>query len=73
MGRSTHLVDMATAKTRANYTAVSNSTIGILLLFGSVFGWLAQIIGVAGVIVIFSLMCVTAALAATQLQEVQAE
>jgi len=32
LGRSTYLVDLATEETRASYTAVSNSVIGVLLL-----------------------------------------
>ncbi|KPP82019.1 MAG: Permease of the major facilitator superfamily [Oceanicaulis sp. HLUCCA04] len=32
LGRSTYLVDLATEKTRASYTAVSNSVIGVLLM-----------------------------------------
>lgn len=34
LGRSTHIVDMADPETRAAYTALSNSIIGIVLLGG---------------------------------------
>jgi hypothetical protein len=71
LGRSTHLVDMANEDTRASYTAVSNSAIGILLLFGSAFGWLADQIGVNWVLLIFALMCAAAILMAVRLKEVQ--
>ena len=71
LGRSTHLVDMATEDTRASFTAVSNSAIGVLLVLGGGFGLLAQLIGVTGVILIFSLMCLLATLVAFKLEEVQ--
>jgi predicted MFS family arabinose efflux permease len=71
LGRTTHLVDMATENTRAAYTAVSNSTIGVLLMFGSAFGLLAQLIGVTGVLLVFALMCLFAAAMAVYLDEVQ--
>lgn len=61
IGRTTYLIDMATQDNRAQYTAVSNTIIGVLLLcggllgvidhlFGSVFvlGFLAVIAGIAG-------------------------
>ena len=39
LGRSTYLVDMADEETRAHYTAVSNTLIGVLLLLmGAVSG-----------------------------------
>lgn len=73
LGRSTHLVDMADEKRRASYTALSNTIIGILLVMGGIFGFIAQWISVAFVLAIFSLMCIAAALLALKLEEVQAE
>lgn len=43
LGRSTHLVDMADEDTRAVYTALSNTTIGLVLIAGSGFGLLAAL------------------------------
>ncbi|MFN0263024.1 MFS transporter [Tepidamorphus sp. 3E244] len=71
LGRSTHLVDMATQETRAAYTAVSNSAIGALLLVGSVFGVIAHMFGETVVLGLFAAMCGAAILAALRLEEVQ--
>ncbi|MGX5201818.1 MFS transporter [Aliikangiella sp. IMCC44632] len=71
LGRSVHLVDMGTPQNRAHYTAVSNTFIGLLLLVGSVFGWLAQTLGVTAVISLFAIMCVVAGCLALKLDEVQ--
>ncbi len=71
LGRSTHLVDMANEDTRAAFTAISNTFIGIVLLAGSVFTLVAQFAGAATVIIICAVMCVGAAFAATGLEEVQ--
>lgn len=71
LGRSTHLVDMATEDTRAAYTALSNTIIGVLLLAGSVFSVIAATAGVLTVIVIMAMMCALGALVAFGLEEVQ--
>ena len=71
LGRSTHLVDMADEDKRASYTAVSNTAIGLLLLIGGAFGLLAEIVGSAGVLLIFALMCSGAVWTASGLEEVQ--
>lgn len=71
LGRSTHLVDMAREETRAVYTAVSNTAIGALVLAGGLFGVLADLIGSAGVLLIFGAMCLAAAFFARGLEEVQ--
>ena len=71
LGRSTHLVDMADADKRASYTALSNTAIGVLLLAGGVFGLIAQWLGEAVVLLILSVMCIGAAVAALGLEEVQ--
>lgn len=71
LGRSTHLVDMATADTRAAYTALSNTIIGVVLIGGSGFGLLAEAIGPAGVLGVFGAMALAAALVALGLEEVQ--
>lgn len=71
LGRSTHLVDMATEETRAAYTALSNTMVGALLLAGSLFGVLAHLAGTVAVIALFSVMCAVAAVVARGLDPVQ--
>jgi hypothetical protein len=72
LGRSTHLVDMASEDTRAAYTALSNTIIGVLLLAGSIFSVLAATAGVLTVIIIMAAMCALAIVTAIGLEEVQA-
>ena len=71
LGRSTHLVDMVGADRRAVYTAVSNTTIGVLLLITGVFGVVADAIGLGPMFLIFAAMCALALLIARSLDEVQ--
>ena len=73
LGRSTHIVDMADRDSRATYTALSNSIVGLLLLAGGLFGLIAQVFGPATVIAAFAVMCLTAAATARKLEEVQSE
>ncbi len=72
LGRSTHLVDMANDENRAAYTALSNTIIGLLLMLGGLFGFVAQAGGNALVLAIFGAMCGAAAGCALGLEEVQA-
>ena len=71
LGRSTHLVDMADEGSRAIYTALSNTIIGVLLVAGGVFGLVAQWAGEAVVLALFAAMCAGAAVCALGLKEVQ--
>lgn len=71
IGRSTHIVDMATQETRAAYVALSNTAIGLLLVVGGVFGVLAEVTGEGAVLGIFALLCLAAAAGARGLEEVQ--
>ena len=73
LGRSTHLVDMASEDTRAAYTALSNTIIGVLLLAGSGFGVLADVTSLTVVLGLMAAMCGLAALFALKLDEVQAD
>ena len=73
LGRSTHLVDMATEDTRAAYTALSNTIIGVVLLGGSVFGVIAQFFGNAVVLGSMAALCLAGAWFSARLEEVQAE
>ncbi|NVD29000.1 MFS transporter [Parasphingorhabdus flavimaris] len=71
LGRSTHLVDMADKDTRAAYTALSNTIIGLLLLAGGVFSLIANWFGGEVVLAIMAGMSGLAILAAWGLEEVQ--
>ena len=71
LGRSTHLVDMADQDTRAAYTALSNTIIGVILLAGSLFGVLAQFFGNEFVLGTMAVLCVAGAFFALKLEEVQ--
>lgn len=71
LGRSTHLVDMATEETRAPYTALSNTLIGVLLMAGGVFSWVASAYGETVVLGVFAVMSAGAALTGWRLKEVQ--
>ncbi|MGB5484257.1 MFS transporter [Parasphingorhabdus sp.] len=73
LGRSTHLVDMADKDTRAAYTALSNTIIGLLLLAGGVFSLVANWFGGEIVLAIMAGMSGLAILAALGLEEVQGE
>jgi hypothetical protein len=70
IGRKTYLVDMADASTRATYVAVSNTAIGVVLLAGGVFGWIADWVGTAETIGLLGLICLAGALGAARLDEV---
>lgn len=71
LGRSTHLVDMADKDTRAAYTALSNTIIGLLLLAGGIFSLIANWFGGEVVLAIMAGMSGLAILAAWGLDEVQ--
>ncbi len=70
-GRGTHLADMDTRGEKAVYTALSNTMIGVLLLFGGGFGLLAELAGPSAVLAVFAAMCALAVLPALRLSEVQ--
>jgi hypothetical protein len=73
LGRSTHLVDMASADNRAAYTALSNTIIGLILLTGVGFSAIAQYFGNIVVLGLMAVMCLLAAILATGLKEVQSQ
>jgi hypothetical protein len=72
LGRSVHVVDMADRDSRATYTALSNSLVGLILLAGGIFGVIAQWLGIGVVLAIFTLMAALAIVAASGLDDVQA-
>jgi len=71
LGRSTHLVDMADKETRAAYTALSNTIIGLLLLAGGLFSLIAHMYGGEAVLAVMAVMSGLAISAALGLEEVQ--
>ena len=71
LGRSTHLVDMASQDTRAAYTALSNTIIGGLLVLGGGFSLVAEYAGNAAVIGLLAVMSALAIPVAFGLAEVQ--
>ncbi|MEH6660399.1 MAG: MFS transporter [Parasphingorhabdus sp.] len=71
LGRSTHLVDMADKDSRAAYTALSNTIIGLLLLAGGVFSLVANWFGGEVVLAVMAGMSGLAIWAAFGLDEVQ--
>ena len=70
-GRSTHLVDMAPKDRRAEYTAFSNTVIGLILLGSGIFGALASFAGPVWAVALFGAMTAAGTLVATTLEEVQ--
>jgi hypothetical protein len=73
LGRSTHLVDMTSQDTRAAYTALSNTIIGVLLLLGGVFSLVAEYAGEAMVLGLLAVLSALALLVAPGLEEVQSQ
>ncbi len=73
LGRSTHLVDMGDEDTRAAYTALSNTTIGVVLLAGGGFSALAAFAGETANLMVMGGFCLAGGLVALLLDEVQAE
>ena len=71
LGRATHLVDMADQDTRAAYTALSNTIIGLLLLAGGLFSLIANWFGGEVVLAGMAGMSGLAIFAAWGLDEVQ--
>jgi MFS family permease len=56
IARSVHLVNIATEETRAAYTAISNTIIGVVLLATGVFGVLGGLAGVQSVVWVLLVM-----------------
>ena len=52
VGRKTYLLDMSTEETRARYTAVSNTVMGVVLLSGGTLGVLDTFLGTNAVLVL---------------------
>jgi hypothetical protein len=70
LGRKVYLVDMAGSENRAAYVAVSNTAIGVLMLFGGLFGVLGDWLGVAETVLLLGLLSLFAATYIRTLPEV---
>jgi hypothetical protein len=70
LGRKTYLVDMAGGNKRTDYTAVSNSVIGVLLLATGALTAAISMISDIAVILVLGLMGVAGLLCAVRLKEV---
>ena len=70
VGRKTYVVDLATGNQRTDYVAISNTTIGVLLLLVGSVGALAPIITNAGVVLLLATMGLAGAALATTLPDV---
>lgn len=64
IGRKTYIVDIADGNKRTDYVAISNTFIGIILLFGGLFGFLGQSFGLHVVILALSIMGILGVLTA---------
>ncbi|NND58177.1 MAG: MFS transporter [Xanthomonadales bacterium] len=70
VGRKTYVINLASGNQRTDYVAISNSSIGIMLLLAGTVGMLAPIISQAGVIGLLALMGLAGAVSGTRLPEV---
>lgn len=69
LARNTHLVNLASEETRAAYAAISNTLIGVVLLFTGLFGVLAELYGVESVMWLLVAMSVLGGLISFSLQK----
>ena len=70
VGRKTYLVDMAGAENRAQYTAVSNTVMGLFLLSGGALGILDAAMGTSAVLLLLLVIAVAATLRCARLPSV---
>ncbi len=70
LGRKTYLVDMAGGNKRTDYTAVSNTVIGVLLLITGGLTAALSLISDVAVIIVLGLMGLAGTLCAVRLREV---
>lgn len=71
LGRKTYLVDMAGGNKRTDYTAVSNTVIGVLLLVAGGLSVIAALISTGAVITMLGLMGLAGTVCAVKLREVE--
>jgi len=73
IGRKTHIVDMAGKDKKAEYVALSNSIIGVLLLILGVFSGLTLALGLEFGIAVLSILALLGAGTALTMRDVQTE
>ncbi len=71
IGRKTYILDMADGEKRIDYVAVSNSSIGAILLASSSLGALAPTIGASGMLMLFALFSLAGVILGLRLEEVE--
>ncbi|MGB5211696.1 MAG: MFS transporter [Gammaproteobacteria bacterium] len=69
VGRKTYVVNLATGNQRTDYVAISNTTIGVLLLLVGSVGALSPVLGTAGVIGLLALMGLAGAILGSSLPD----
>ena len=70
LGRKVYLMDMASGENRASYVAVSNTIIGIMMLFGGLIGLLGEWFGAPATLLFLGLLSLLAAAYIARLTEV---
>ena len=68
IGRDIHLVNIANENTRAGYTAVSNTIIGVLMLFTGGLGIIAELTSVSITLLVLAGMSLLGGLLAFRLK-----
>ncbi|QHI68102.1 MFS transporter [Tichowtungia aerotolerans] len=58
LGRKVYLVDMATGDNRAAYVAISNTVIGVLMLFGGLIGLIGDWLGPAATVLVLGALSI---------------
>lgn len=71
IGRKTYLVDLAGGNKRTDYVAVSNTVIGVVLLFTGFIGVLSSIMGLSGIILLLSIIGFIGIILAYKLPEIE--
>ena len=70
LGRKVYLVDMANSENRAQYVAVSNTIIGVAMLFGGFIGVVADLYNAQTVILLLSIIALISSIYIKQLPDV---
>jgi MFS family permease len=73
IGRKTYLVDLAEGNKRTDYVAVSNTIIGVILLFSGLIGVLNTYIGLNGTILLLAVIGLIGIITTSKLPDVTSE
>lgn len=71
LGRKTYIVDMAKGNQRTDYVAISNTIIGLILLFTGGISALASLVSIEGVILVLSVLGIIGTISSYRLPNVQ--